>query len=383
MTKLYKKVAYTLLATVTLSSVTSVGSFQIIHADDSISTAVASSASSTNVATNDNTDTDSTQVANQSHTLQRTYVVIGSGVQDSDAVTQALGGESSDTQLTTNGAEVDQYANLSGITDAQVQSSVRIQSATPGTGTKVNIVNFNGNNNITAITAQQYALAANASGVKDAIITVTSPRAVDGSGALAGVYVALAQDGVALNPQNTNAANALMQSTSSAIADNTDDASYPGKLTSSVAQAAAKGAEQVQNNETPTPEENLDNALQSNGISDSTSQSARQPIIIALTQMQEAPISQTKTFITNMNNVSNFLADAKGNTMALANDIAGSGIWAKVTSFFQGLKLWFTQIFNRGVDISQSTANQIANDVKNQTNNSDNSNTTSDQNGTN
>lgn len=62
-------------------------------------------------------------------------------------------------------------------------------------GINVTIVPYNGTNNITTITSDQYRNAAVTAGVSNANIFITSAVSIDGSGALAGVYAAFAQMG--------------------------------------------------------------------------------------------------------------------------------------------------------------------------------------------
>ena len=85
-------------------------------------------------------------------------------------------------------------------------SSVAIAPTDPGSGVKVNIKKYNGQSNITEVTAQQYAMVAQMAGVTDITIVVTANRAVSGESALTGVYKAFEEDGHQLNSQNTAAA---------------------------------------------------------------------------------------------------------------------------------------------------------------------------------
>lgn len=73
-------------------------------------------------------------------------------------------------------------------------NSVTITPADPGSGVKVNIENYEGDNNITEVTTQQYAMVAQIAGVTCNYCCPTS-----GKFALAGVYKALATDEVNLN----------------------------------------------------------------------------------------------------------------------------------------------------------------------------------------
>lgn len=65
-------------------------------------------------------------------------------------------------------------------------SSALVQKTNNG-GINVTIVPYNGTNNITTITADQYRNAALTAGVSNANLYITSAVKIDGSGALAGV----------------------------------------------------------------------------------------------------------------------------------------------------------------------------------------------------
>ena len=99
-----------------------------------------------------------------------------------------------------------------------------------------NVKKFNGEDNITKVTAQQYAMVAQMAGVTDVTITVSANRAVSGESALTGVYKAIAADGVSLNEQNTQSANQMLTATNGAIEANKDDSKYPGKLMAALVQ---------------------------------------------------------------------------------------------------------------------------------------------------
>ena len=72
-------------------------------------------------------------------------------------------------------------------------SSVAIAPGDPGSGVKANIKDYNGSNNITQVTSQQYAMVAQMAGVTDVSIVVTANRPVSGESALTGVYKGLSR----------------------------------------------------------------------------------------------------------------------------------------------------------------------------------------------
>nr|WP_313845321.1 DUF1002 domain-containing protein [Levilactobacillus namurensis] len=306
----------------------------------------------------DTTDTTSSSATSgsavQTKALSKAYVVYGSGLasEDKDTVATALGVKSNYTALTVTGSDYAQYLNSAGTSDASMISSVSLAPADPGTGVKVNIADYNGSNNITQVTSQQYAMVATMAGVKDVIITVTADKTVSGESALTGVYKALATDGLSLNAQNTQAANGVLDATQPAINANNDDKKYPGKLMAAVGSVSSDLAKQRQNgDELATKadiQEMLAKALAKQGISGQTTQTQINNISIALSKVQQAPVSTSKSYITNVTNVANNLANSIGNKMASLKDFANRAdaqqaenfiarIWNSIVNFFKGL----------------------------------------------
>lgn len=283
----------------------------------------------------------------QTKQLSQPYVVIGSGNSNKSGMLDLLDPNSKAKQLTVNGADGDQYLNLQGVSDSAMISSVSVAPAEPGSGTLVNIEKYDGTNNITKVTSQQYAMAATMAGVNDVIITVSSNQSVSGESALAGVYKALASDGTNLDADNTAAANSLLSATSQAQEEVGDDKA--GKLSGAVTATASDiaSAKQDGNEMSSTEISNaLNNNLSNNNIN--ISMSARQPIVTALQGFQETPIASNKTFIKNAQNQADNLKKSTGNMMAKANDFLNSedasnlrasadGIWNKIKNFFANL----------------------------------------------
>jgi len=195
-------------------------------------------------------------------------------------------------------------------------------------------------------------MVATMAGVKDVIITVTADKAVSGESALTGVYKALAADGLTLNAQNTQAANGVLDATQPAINSNSSDNKYPGKLMSAVGSVSSDLAKDRQNGSDLATkadiEQMLQKALAKQGIANQTNQTQVTNIAVALSKVQQAPVSTSKSYITNVTNVANNLANSIGNKMASVKDFANSAdaqkaenfivqIWHKIVSFFTGL----------------------------------------------
>lgn len=287
----------------------------------------------------------------QQHALKKPYVVYGSAAQQKHQVGQTLGATSNYTKLTTTGADA-AYLGLQGVSDSVMISSVSLAPGKEGAGTLVNIETFEGKNNISQVTAQQYAMAATMAGLKDVIITVTSNAPVSGEAALAGVYKAVEEDGIELNNDNTMAANSVLSATSSAIAENADDAKYAGKLTSAVTETTGEVAADKQAGKTININIIIDKLtinLDKQGIKDQTSADNVNAIATAIQTVNNAPISDSASFVKATNDLAGKLSDSAGDLMAKAKDFANSQdakevanwftihIWEPIKNFFSGL----------------------------------------------
>lgn len=303
------------------------------------------------LASADTTDSSSSSAV-QTKALSKPYVVYGAGLasEDKDDIVTALGVKSNYESLTATGNDYATYLNSAGTTDASMISSVSLAPADPGSGVKVNIEKFNGQNNISQVTSQQYAMVATMAGVKDVIITVTADKSVSGESALTGVYKALAADGLSLNAENTQAANDVLDATQPAINSNSDDTSYPGKLMSAVGDVSAKLAKQRQSDNNLATKADikqmLEEALADHDITSKTPSSSINNIVIALSNVQKAPVSTTKTYINNVTNVANDLKSSIGDKMASLKDFANSADAKKAQNFLQSLWQKITDFFN-------------------------------------
>ncbi|NLR18956.1 DUF1002 domain-containing protein [Lactobacillus sp. LC28-10] len=302
----------------------------------------------------DSTNTSSGQAV-QTKALSKPYVVYGSGLasEDKDAVSKALGVQSNYQSLTVTGTDYGTYINSAGTSDASMISSVSLAPADPGTGVKVNIADYNGQNNITQVTSQQYAMVATMAGVKDVIITVTADKTVSGESALTGVYKALAADGLTLNQQNTQAANGVMDATQPAINQNKSDKKYPGKLMAAVGNVSSQLAKQrQQDNQYATKDDirqMLNDALAKQGIQSQTSTTVINNIVIALSNVQKAPVSGTSSYVNNAKQVASNIGNSVGNKMAQLKDFASnadtSGIMGALSRIWQSIVAFFNNLF--------------------------------------
>lgn len=103
-------------------------------------------------------------------------------------------------RLTVMGQDADKYLGRQDIDTSSLISSVLVTKTGEGSGVKVTILTPQ---NITMVTETQYANAAITAGAADVNIEVVSPVKVTGESALAGVYLALENNGEQIDPQST------------------------------------------------------------------------------------------------------------------------------------------------------------------------------------
>lgn len=109
----------------------------------------------------------------------------------------------------------------------QVYSSVFLKPGDTGEGVRVEIVTPN---TITMITPAQYQNAAITAGAVNMTIRIASVKAVDGSGALAGVYKAFTDAGIELPEENVVVAQEELKETSDISEENEGKEGYSDEL---------------------------------------------------------------------------------------------------------------------------------------------------------
>ena len=183
-------------------------------------------------------------------------VTLGSSLTESQksgtlkTLTAPLNGANYQT-ITVTGSDLVKYLNPSGdnfTTNSGVWSSAMIQKTSAGSGINVKILDYDGKNNITTITANQYKNAALTAGISDANIYVTSAIPIDGSGALAGVYAAFAKNGDALNQKQVNAAQDEMNTLSGITRENKSKDGYSDAQLNNAVAGAKSDMAKIGNN---------------------------------------------------------------------------------------------------------------------------------------
>lgn len=113
--------------------------------------------------------------------------------------------------VSVNGADMVRFLG-SGNPNVNMFSSALITRGEPGTGVVVSILTPD---NITRVTATQYANAMITAGIADAVVQVASPVRVTGESALTGIYKAYEDRGTELDPERMAVAQEELQTTSS------------------------------------------------------------------------------------------------------------------------------------------------------------------------
>ena len=273
---------------------------------------------------------------------------------------QNAAGVSNATQLTVNGATLVKYLNPSGSSFTEssgVWPSALVQKTNNG-GINVTIVPYNGTNNITTITADQYRNAALTAGVSNANLYITSAVKIDGSGALAGVYAAFAQNGENLNNQQINAAQQEVNTLSSITQANKGKDGYTDKqLNNAVAGAKQQMASQSNNGQQTLSQNQIgnivDSQLKQNNLTTIINNNQRQLIINLLVNVQKAGSLKNTDFKAQAGKLADSIQNsAKGlfdklnsslNTQENRNFL--QKIWDGIVSFFSGIVQWVRSMF--------------------------------------
>ncbi|MFD1484919.1 DUF1002 domain-containing protein [Lacticaseibacillus baoqingensis] len=207
------------------------------------------------------------------------------------------------SELTVNGDTLVKYLNPSGsnFTAASgVWSSALVQKTASG-GINVTIVPYQGTNNITTITSDQYRNAALTAGVTNANLYITSAVKIDGSGALAGVYVAFAQNGQTLNSAQIDAAQTEVNTLSGITAANKDDAGYSDKQLNNAVAGMKKDMASQSNDGQQSLSQNqigniVDSQLKQNNLATIINNNQRTQIINLMVKIQNSGALKSSEF---------------------------------------------------------------------------------------
>lgn len=247
--------------------------------------------------------------------------------------------------ITVTGSDLVKYLNPSGdnfTTSSGVWSSAMIQKTSSGSGINVKILDYDGKNNITTITANQYKNAALTAGISDANIYVTSAIPIDGSGALAGVYAAYAKNGNALNQKQVNAAQDEMNTLSGITQDNKNKKSYSdAQLNNAVAGAKNEMAKQGQNITDSQIRDIVNNQININHLGDTINNNQKNQIVNLLIEIRDSGALKDGNFKQQASKLSSQIQNGaknifnKFNTQENRNWL--QNLWDQIVKFFSGL----------------------------------------------
>ena len=277
-------------------------------------------------------------------------VTLGTSLTDSQkqgtlkTLTAPLNGGNYQT-ITVIGSDLVKYLNPSGdnfTTSSGVWSSAMIQKTSSGSGINVKILDYDGKNNITTITANQYKNAALTAGISDANIYVTSAIPIDGSGALAGVYAAYAKNGNALNQKQVNAAQDEMNTLSGITQDNKNKKGYSdAQLNNAVAGAKNEMAKQGQNITDSQIRDIVNNQININHLGDTINNNQKNQIVNLLIEIRDSGALKDGNFKQQASKLSSQIQNGaknifnKFNTQENRNWL--QNLWDQIVKFFSGL----------------------------------------------
>lgn len=259
-------------------------------------------------------------------------------------LTAPLNGSNYQT-ITVTGSDLVKYLNPSGdnfTTSSGVWSSAMIQKTNRGSGINVKILDYNGKNNIITITANQYKNAALTAGITDANIYVTSAIPIDGSGALAGVYVAYAKNGNALNQKQVNAAQDEMNTLSGITKENKNKDGYSdAQLNNAVAGAKSEMAKQGQNISDSQIRDIVNNQININHLGNTINNNQKNQIINLLIEIRDSGALKNGDFKGQAAKLSNQIENGAKNIFNKFNTPENRNffqqIWDSIVNFFSGL----------------------------------------------
>ena len=274
-------------------------------------------------------------------------VTLGTSLTDSQkdgtlkTLTAPLNGGNYQT-ITVTGSDLVRYLNPSGdnfTTSSGVWSSAMIQKTSRGSGINVKILDYNGRNNITTITANQYKNAALTAGITDANIYVTSAIPIDGSGALAGVYAAYAKNGNALNQKQVNAAQDEMNTLSGITQDNKNKKGYSdAQLNNAVAGAKSEMAKQGQNISDSQIRDIVNNQININHLGNTINNNQKNQIINLLIEIRDSGALKSSDFKGQASKLSSQIENSAKNIFNKFNTPENRSwlqqLWDSIVNFF-------------------------------------------------
>lgn len=267
-------------------------------------------------------------------------VVYGGGLSNAqvEQTAKLLGIKDENTVLkeTATGEDLIKYLG-SGNGDTSVMiSSVMVQKKNKGTGVKVHIATPD---NITLVTAEQYANAAITAGVTDAEIEVASVSKVTGESALTGVYKAFEANGVKLDEKRTAVAQQELEVTNKIAQENANEKGFdPAKLDKAMIEIkkelAAIKEKQGQLATKEDIEKIINNALKNNSLQNIISQDQINALVSFAQNYQNTSAIDSKQVLEQLNSLSQSVSEKIN---SLVEQAKSQGWLDKVVQFFQSI----------------------------------------------
>lgn len=262
-------------------------------------------------------------------------------------LTQEISGQNY-TTLTVTGNDLVKYLNPSGdnfTTTSGVWSSALIVKTDSEPGIRVKILPYNGQTTITTITADQYKNAALTAGIENADIYITSPVAIDGSGALAGIYAAYADKGKKLNQDQINAAQDEINTLSSINQNNRNKSNFSdAKLNKAIVGAKKDMAQKGGTLSDDQIRDIINNQIKINHLGNTINNNQINEIVKLLEEVQGSGSLKNKSFVGNaqalshdFQNIKNKILKSQNNSNVSHNNNFLNDLWNQIVGFFNKL----------------------------------------------
>lgn len=262
-------------------------------------------------------------------------------------LTQEISGQNY-TTLTVTGNDLVKYLNPSGdnfTTTSGVWSSALIIKNDSEPGIRVKILPYNGQTTITTITADQYKNAALTAGIENADIYITSPVAIDGSGALAGIYAAYADKGKKLNQDQINAAQDEINTLSSINQNNRNKSNFSdAKLNRAIVGAKKDMAQKGGTLSDDQIRDIINNQIKINHLGNTINNNQINEIVKLLEEVQGSGSLKNKSFVGNaqalshdFQNIKNKILKSQNNSNVSHNNNFLNDLWNQIVGFFNKL----------------------------------------------
>lgn len=262
-------------------------------------------------------------------------------------LTQEISGQNY-TTLTVTGNDLVKYLNPSGdnfTTTSGVWSSALIVKTDSEPGIRVKILPYNGQTTITTITADQYKNAALTAGIENADIYITSPVAIDGSGALAGIYAAYADKGKKLNQDQINAAQDEINTLSSINQNNRNKSNFSdAKLNRAIVGAKKDMAQKGGTLSDDQIRDIINNQIKINHLGNTINNNQINEIVKLLEEVQGSGSLKNKSFVGNaqalshdFQNIKNKILKSQNNSNVSHNNNFLNDLWNQIVGFFNKL----------------------------------------------